>query len=26
VSPDGRLVAASRIPWHKELWRLKLSY
>ncbi len=24
VSPDGRLVAASRIPWHKELWRLPL--
>jgi Tol biopolymer transport system component len=24
VSPDGRLVAASRIPWHKELWRLAL--
>jgi Tol biopolymer transport system component len=20
VSPDGRFVAASRIPWHKELW------
>jgi Tol biopolymer transport system component len=24
VSPDGRLVAASEIPWHKELWRIKL--
>jgi Tol biopolymer transport system component len=24
VSPDGRLVAASRIPWRKELWRLRL--
>jgi len=24
VSPDGRLVAASRIPWRKELWRMKL--
>jgi Tol biopolymer transport system component len=24
VSPDGRLVAASRIPWRKELWRVKL--
>jgi Tol biopolymer transport system component len=24
VSPDGRLVAASRIPWHKELRRIKL--
>jgi Tol biopolymer transport system component len=24
VSPDGRLVAASRIPWHKELWRMPL--
>lgn len=25
VSPDGRLVAASRIPWRKELWRLPLQ-
>ena len=24
VSPGGRLVAASRIPWHKELWHMKL--
>jgi Tol biopolymer transport system component len=24
VSPSGRLVAASRIPWRKELWRMKL--
>jgi Tol biopolymer transport system component len=24
VSPDGHLVAASRIPWHKELWRTAL--
>jgi Tol biopolymer transport system component len=24
VSPDGRLIAASRIPWRKELWRMKL--
>ena len=24
VSPDGRLVAASRIPWRKELWRMPL--
>ena len=24
VSPDGRLVAASRIPWHKELRRMTL--
>jgi Tol biopolymer transport system component len=24
VSPDGRLVAASRIPWRKELRRMKL--
>jgi Tol biopolymer transport system component len=24
VSPDGRLVAASRIPWRKELWRMQL--
>jgi Tol biopolymer transport system component len=24
VSPDGHLVAASRIPWHKELWRTTL--
>jgi WD40 repeat protein len=24
VSANGRLVAASRIPWHKELWRMKL--
>ncbi|HEY2908241.1 MAG TPA: hypothetical protein VGJ29_20215 [Vicinamibacterales bacterium] len=24
VSPDGHLVAASRIPWHKELWRMPL--
>ena len=24
VSPDGRWIAASRIPWHKELWRMKL--
>jgi Tol biopolymer transport system component len=22
VSPDGRAVAASRIPWRKELWRM----
>ena len=22
VSPDGRSVAASRIPWRKELWRM----
>jgi Tol biopolymer transport system component len=25
VSPDGRLVAASKIPWRKELWRLPLQ-
>ena len=25
VSPDGRLVAASKVPWHKELWRIKLQ-
>ena len=25
VSPDGRLVAASRIPWHKELRRMTLT-
>jgi len=24
VSPNGRLVAASRIPWHKELRRARL--
>jgi hypothetical protein len=24
VSPDGKRVAASRIPWHKELRRMKL--
>jgi NAD(P)H dehydrogenase (quinone) len=24
VSPSGLLVAASRIPWRKELWRMKL--
>jgi hypothetical protein len=24
ASPDGRLVAASRIAWRKELRRLKL--
>jgi TolB protein len=24
VSPDGKLVAASRIPWRKELRRMKL--
>ena len=24
VSPDGRLVAASRIQWRKELRRMKL--
>jgi dipeptidyl aminopeptidase/acylaminoacyl peptidase len=24
VSPDGRWIAASRIPWRKELWRMKL--
>jgi Tol biopolymer transport system component len=24
VSPDGRLIAASRIPWRKELWRVPL--
>ena len=24
VSPDGHLVAASRVPWHKELRRLQL--
>ena len=25
VSPDGRLVAASRVPWHKELCKLQLQ-
>jgi Tol biopolymer transport system component len=25
VSPDGRFVAASRIPWHKELRRMPLQ-
>ncbi|HEY7284388.1 MAG TPA: hypothetical protein VH497_03015 [Vicinamibacterales bacterium] len=25
VSPDGRLVAASRIPWHKELRRMTIT-
>jgi Tol biopolymer transport system component len=24
VSPDGHWIAASRIPWRKELWRMKL--
>jgi len=26
VSPDGRLVSASRIPWRKQLWRMKLAF
>ncbi|HEX7139042.1 MAG TPA: hypothetical protein VF219_14395 [Vicinamibacterales bacterium] len=25
VSPDGRLVAASRIPWHKELRQMTMT-